>query len=161
MSVTTRAAELAASFERLNNDVIGLVNGCDDEQWQRTTTAEGWTVAATAHHLAIVQRAFVGIVEVLAAGKTYTPAIDMDAIHKSNAEHAVEFAAADKSETLEILQSSGDDMAALIRGFDDAGLDRIAGSFGGNDMTVAQFIEYVVIGHNREHGDSVREAIAG
>ncbi|MEZ4571769.1 MAG: hypothetical protein R2849_15830 [Thermomicrobiales bacterium] len=41
-------------------------------QWQQTTLAENWTVAATAHHLAAVQQAFVGIVEQFAAANTYS-----------------------------------------------------------------------------------------
>ena len=160
MTVTTRAAELAANFERLNNDAIGLVTGCTDEQWRRTTHAEGWTVAATAHHLAIVQRAFIGMVARLAAGETYTPTMSMDEIHRGNAEHAAEFAEADRPETLEILHSSGAQMASRIRSIDDAGLDRIAGTFGGNELTVAQVIEYVVIGHAREHVTSIKETLA-
>lgn len=159
MTARTSTADLAGTFEALQAEALAIIVDCSDDQWQQTTSAEGWTVAATAHHMAIVQRGFVGIVEQLAAGETYTPAIDMEQIHKSNAEHAREYAEADREETLEILESSGAEMAKLIRSFDGDDLDRTAGTFGGNDLTVAQFIEYVVIGHCREHLTSVRETI--
>lgn len=160
MTATTRAAELAAEFGDLQNLAVATVSGADHDQWQQTTEAEGWTVAATAHHLAIVQRGFVGMIEKLAGGETYSPTIDMEAIHKSNAEHAREYAAADRAETLDILESSGADMARLIRSIDDGQLERIAGTFGGNELTVAQVIEYVVIGHLREHSTSIQKTIA-
>jgi DinB superfamily len=161
MTVTTRSAALAATFERGNAEALELLSGCTVEQWQRTTLAEGWTVAAAAHHLATVQQAFVGIVEKFAAGETYSPTINMEEIHRNNAKHASAFADADKIETLDILRSSGVEMAGLIGSFDDPGLDRVAGDFGGNEMTVARFIEYVVIGHSREHATSIQNTIAG
>lgn len=159
MTATTGAAELPGTFESLQAEAVSLISGCSDDQWQRTTAAEGWTVAATGHHLAIVQRGFVGMVEKLAGNEAYTPTIDMEAIHKSNAEHAREYTAADRAETLDILESSGADMARLIRSIDDEQLEGIAGTFGGNELTVAQVIEYVVIGHAREHLTSIQETI--
>ncbi len=161
MTVSTRSSELTTTFERGNAEALALLSGCTEEQWRRTTPAEGWTVAATAHHLATVQRAFVGIVEKFAAGETYSPTINMEEIHRSNAAHASEFAEADRIETLDILRSSGVDMALLIASFDDPGLDSVAGDFGGNEMTVARFIEYVVIGHVQEHATSIRNTLAG
>ncbi len=160
MTVSTRSSELTTTFERGNAEALGLLSGCTEEQWRRTTPAEGWTVAATAHHLATVQRAFVGIVE-KRGGETDSPTISMEEIHRSNAAHASEFAEANRIETLDILRSSGVDMALLIASFDYPGLDSVAGNFGGNEMTVARFIEYVVIGHVQEHATSIRNTLAG
>ena len=161
MTVSTRSSDLATTFERGNAEAFALLNGCTEEQWQRTTIAEGWTVAATGHHLATVQQAFVGIVQKFAAGETYSPTISVEGIHRSNAKHVSEFADADKTGTLDILRSSGLDIARLIASFDDSGLDCVAGNFGGNEMTVARFIEYVVIGHVREHATSIQNTLAG
>ena len=161
MNRTTQRAALAARFDDLQSEAVATLMQCDDACWLRTTAAEGWTVAATAHHLANVQRAFVAIVEKLAAGMTYTPASSMEQIHRSNAEHAREFADADRQETLALLESSGAAMSALLHGFDDDGLARPAGTFGGNQLSVAQFVEYVVIGHAREHLDSIQQTIDG
>lgn len=159
--MNTDAKDFTGTFESLQAQTVSTISGCTDEQWQRTTIAEGWTVAATAHHLAIVQQAFVGIVEQLAAGETYTPNVDMEQIHESNAKHARDYAQADRDETLEVFETSGADMVKLIRAFDDEALGRVAGSFGGNDLTVAQFIEYVVIGHAREHATSIQDTVDG
>ncbi len=159
MTVTATPAELAEEFERGNSALVDGIEGCSPDQWQRTTEAEGWTVAATAHHLAVVQQAFAGIVELFADGKTYTTDIEMEQVHKSNAEHAVEFADADRQETLGILRASGANLGALIGGFDAADLTRPAGAFGGNEMTVGEFIQLVVIGHAREHADSIHATL--
>src|SRR5690349_21778727 len=48
----TRAQELAERFDTDNGVVIGFVQAASDDQWNRVTTAEGWTVAATAMHIA-------------------------------------------------------------------------------------------------------------
>ena len=161
MTTTTQAARIAVQFEEQQNQAVVAVSGATEAQWQRVTEAEGWTVAATAHHLAIVQRVFIGMVEKLAAGETYTPTIDLETIHKQNAEHAREYAGADRAESLEILESSGNDMAKLLHGFNDVDLERAAGTFGGNELSVAQVLEYVVIGHAREHLTSIQNTIAG
>lgn len=161
MTATTQATQIATKFEEQQNQAVAAVSGVTDEQWQRVTEAEGWTVAATAHHLAIVQQGFLGMVEKLVAGDTYTPTLDMEAIHTQNAEHAREYAGADRAETLEILESSGAAMTGLLQRFDDDQLERTAGTFGGNDLTVAQVIEYIVIGHVREHLTSIQNTIAG
>lgn len=161
MITTTQAQQIAAQFDELQAQAVKTISGATDEQWQQVTAAEGWTVAATAHHLAIVQRAFIGMVEKLAAGQTYSPKLDIETIHAENAEHAREYAEADRAETLDILKSSGADMAKLLHGFNDGDLERDAGTFGGNKLSVAQVLEYVVIGHAREHLTSIQNTIGG
>src|SRR5215207_3316940 len=52
-TVSERAQSLAGKFEQANAEAIALVERLSDAEWQ-TTTGEGWTVAATAHHAAIV-----------------------------------------------------------------------------------------------------------
>lgn len=101
------------------------------------------------------------MVEKLASGETYSPTTGVGSIHEENARHAREYAAADKDETLEILEASGAAMTGLLQRFDDEQLDRHAGTFGGNELTVAQVIEYVVVGHAREHLTSIQNTIAG
>ena len=161
MTESTKQATLATTFAEINDGAVERLHGCSDEEWQLMTAAEGWTVAATAYHLASNQQGFVGMVQLFAAGETFSPEIDMNQIHKSNAVEADENARADRSEVVEMLQSSGSAMIDLIHSFDDDGLDQFAGDFGGNEMTVGRFIEYVVIGHAREHGESLAATLAG
>jgi uncharacterized damage-inducible protein DinB len=160
MSTTTSAAELAAQFATVNDEIIAATRQCDAAGWQRITAAEGWTVAATVHHVAIVQRAFAGMVARLAAGETYTPNISWDTINAENARHAEEYAGADEEESLDILQASRDDILSSLGGLSDAELERSAGNFGGNELSVGQVVEYVVTGHPREHVASIIATLA-
>lgn len=122
--------------------------------------SEGWTVAATAHHIAVVQRAFVRLVTTLATGQTYSPSSSMDEIDRGNARHAEEYAAVGKPETLALLRTSGDAIARLLHGLGDEQFDRSAGTFGGRELRVAQVVEYVVIGHARYHLASIQATLA-
>ena len=52
-------------------------------------------------------------------------------------------------------------IAQQLRGLADEGYDRIAGTFGDNELTVGQVAEFVVIGHTAEHLGSIRATLAG
>jgi uncharacterized damage-inducible protein DinB len=160
MTTSTQATLLAAQFVALNDAALAAIAGCTAEGWQRITASEGWTVAAAAHHFASVQQGFVGLVTTLASGETFSPSPGMDDIDRSNAQHAEEYAAADRAEILALLRTSGEAIAGLLGGLDDAGLDRIAGTFGGHELRVAQVLEYVIIGHARYHLGSIQETLA-
>lgn len=158
--MSQRAEQFAAAFEAVNGEVIAAVSGCTDEQWQRTSAAEGWPVGVLAHHIADVQGAFNHIVGSLAAGETYTPNTSMEEIHASNAKHARDYAGVGKAEVLDTLQTNGATGVELIRGLSDAQLDQAAGVYGGNALSVAQVVEWIVIGHAREHLESLRATLA-
>jgi len=159
MSTTTRAAERIAQLEAVNDEVAATVESCTAEEWSRVTAEEGWTVAATAHHIAEIQRRFARLAGILAAGQTFTPSMTMEQIHESNAQHAREYADADQGETLEILRESCAEIRALIEGMSDADLDRPAGIFGGNELTVDQVLENIVVGHAHAHLASIRDTL--
>lgn len=160
MTATTRTHEIGQQFEDLNDEVAAIIEGCSDQEWQAVSVGEGWTIAAVAHHIAIVQQAFVGMVEHFSRGRTYSPDFTMDDIHRKNAEHAQEYAQADRQECLDILASSRATMRNLIEGFDDSDLDRVAGTFGGNALSIGQVLEHVVVGHVREHLGSMNATLA-
>jgi uncharacterized damage-inducible protein DinB len=159
--VSSATAGFAAQFAAVNDELIALVEGCDDEQWQASSVGEGWTLAAVAHHAAEVNGAFAGILARLAAGETYTPNISTEWINENNARHAREYATAGKQEVLDLLRQNGDAIASQLETLDEAQLERVAGNFGGHELTVAQVIEYVFIGHTAEHKESVRATLAG
>jgi hypothetical protein len=159
MSITTRTEAFTARFEAINEEVIAIVRGCTEEQWRRATASEGWLVAVVAHHIAAVNGDFTRIVNRLAAGETFSPGTSMDAVHRSNAQHARDYANVGKQETLNLLRANGDAVTQGLRKLDDAGLDRIAGVFGGHELTVAQVMERVVIGHTTVHLASIHETL--
>lgn len=159
MTAATRTQEITQGFDTLNDEVAAIIEGCSNQEWQAISVGEAWTIAAVAHHIAIVQQGFVGMVERFAAGETFTPKISWDKINEENARHAQEYAQADRQECLDILASSRSTMRRLIEGFDDGDLDRVAGNFGGNELTIGQVLEYVVVGHVREHLGSINATL--
>ncbi len=159
MSTSQRSEELARQFEAVNSEISELIASCSDVQWHQVCASEGWQLNVVAHHIAEVQQAFAGMVEKLANGETYTPTISMARIDESNAQHAREHADASKAETLELLQASQSAISRQLRDLNDDDLDRVAGTFGGNELTVSQVVEFVVIGHPAEHLASMRATV--
>lgn len=159
--MSTRVEELAAQFEAANSAVIALVESCPEEQWRQPCANEERTVAAVAHHVAEVNGAFAGIVAKLAAGQTYTPASSMQDVHQGNAQEAREHAAVTKAAVLEALRANGAAVARQLRSLGDAQLADTAGTFGERQLSVAQVVEWVVIGHTAEHLASLRATVGG
>ena len=160
-ATTTRGEEYAARFEAVNDEVIALVTSCTEEQWRLKCVDEERSAAVVAHHIAEVNGAFAGMVARLAAGETYTPKVSWEVIHETNAKHAREHADVGQTEVLELLRTNGAAIAQQLRGLADEGYDRIAGTFGDNELTVGQVTEFVVIGHTAEHLGSIRATVAG
>lgn len=160
MRVTTRAAALAAQFAAVSDEVIATVTGCTDAQWQQLFSEAGWSVGVVAHHIAAVHGDFVGLIGALAGGRTFSPTTSMDDVDRSNAQHARDFATVGKPETLALLQANGVALLEQLRGLSDEQLGRIAGVFGGHELSVMQAVELIVIGHAQVHLDSIRATIA-
>ena len=158
---TTRGEAYAARFAAANDEIIALVEGCTAAQWRQTCFDEERSVAVVAHHVGAVNGAFAGMVARLAAGETYSPKADWGKIHEANAQHAREYAAVEKAEALGLLRSNGEAIVAQLRAIPDATYDQHAGNFGGNDMSVAQVTEFVVIGHTASHLVSIKGTVAG
>jgi len=153
--MSTRADALATRFEQANNEIITLVEQLDEEQWKKITAPEGWGVNVAAHHIAASIPAVLGLVQMTANGQA--PPVTMEQINQGNAQHATEFADAKKEETLALLRSGGDQGGAALRGLSDEQLDRTA-SVIGQQMTVQQVIEIVLIAHPQQHGASIKAA---
>ena len=104
--------------------------------------------------------AFATLIATLAAGDTYSPAVSMEEVHRRNAEHTRAHAAVGKQETLDLLHANGAAILRAIDGIDDGLFDRTAGIFGGHEMTVAQVMDWVVIGHTADHLATIRATLA-
>ena len=160
-ATTTRGTQYAAQFAAVNDEVIALVTGCTDEQWRLRCADEERSVAVVAHHIADVNAAFTRMVARLASGATYSPNTSMEEIDRNNAQHARDHAEVGKPEVLAGLRTSGSTIAQQLHELSDEQLDHIAGVFGGQELTMAKVIEYVVIGHTAAHLDSIRATVAG
>jgi uncharacterized damage-inducible protein DinB len=156
-----RSNELADRFEKANNAVIAAVERCSDEQWKKTCSEEGWSVAVTAHHVGVSHEGIAGLVNLVATGKP-TPPITMEMIDAGNAEHARASANCTKEETLALLREKGKAAAEMLRGFSDGQLDRTAPLTvaGGAEMSAEQIINRILIGHPENHLESIKQATA-
>ncbi len=157
-AVSQRAEMLARQFEGANQEVIATVEGLSDRQWRALCEGEGWTVAVTAHHIAVNYGITAGLARAMTEGQA--PAVTWEMLHDANARHAEEHANATKEETLEMLRRDGERAAATIRGFSDAELDRTAviPFLGDEPVTVATFIEAIVTGHIGMHLPGIKVA---
>lgn len=154
-----RAETLANKLEQVNNEAIGVIGGCSDEQWGKTCADEGWSVGVTAHHIASGYAPMAGLIQALAAGVDL-PGLSMEQIDQSNAENATKFADASIADTVALLKSGGSAAVAAIRGLSDGQLDRSTVVLqGAPAMTTEQVVENVVIGSTTGHLASIKKTI--
>lgn len=154
-----RAEELARRFEQANQSMIDMVTACDD--LGIACPAEGWTAAALGSHVGGGHHGIVEhLIKPIVAGESLPP-LDQDSFDVPNARAAAENAAMPKAEVLEMLRAHGSVAAAYVRGLSDEDLDRTTTmpAFGPDPVTAEQVIEWVLIGHPLEHGDSLRQGI--
>lgn len=156
----TNGQALADQFERELGELVNVVESCPDAQWQATCGAEGWTVAATAHHVAAqwpLEKRYIAA----AAEGAPMPAETWDDINGLNGRRAAEFSACNKADVLKALRQGGPEMAAYVRGLSDDQLARTVPLplADGAEVTAQQLIEGgVLIGHVTEHIKSIRDA---
>lgn len=158
-----RAEDLAQRFETAAAAFGQLVESLSEQQWRMTgrnhptirvgDEDEGRPVGVIAYHTANSMRNQLGWVAQMARGEQPAPP-DRGA----NARQAVEKADVEKPEVLALLREQAPRVAAMIRGFGAAELDRRAQTIAGQ-MSVAETVERVVIGHVRWHQGSIEATI--
>ncbi len=154
--MATRAEELAKKFDASCSEMNKTVEGLNDADWKKVTSAEKWPVGVVAHHVAEAHAGIGGLVEMVAKAQPL-PALTMDMIDAGNAKHAKEQANVTKAETLALLKANGGKASGIVRGLSDVELDRSASVLVGMPaMTAAQAIEGILINHVREHLGSIR-----
>jgi hypothetical protein len=159
----TRSAELAERFIEATEQVVTLVEEISDERWGWVTSAEGWTVAAVAHHIA---RAFLpeaALIQQVARGEEIMAAYkDWTIIHSSNAERKEQFAACTKDEVVELLRANREEALAIVRELSDSQLDNAAviPIIRPEPLTAGQLVEGLLIGHINGHVASIQATVA-
>src|SRR5215467_9492288 len=87
ISMGAKGEAYAKQFEAKAEEAAATVEKLSDADWRKTTAAEKWTVAATAHHIARSFEPITGMIQGLAAGRTL-PHFTPQMLDEMNAEHA-------------------------------------------------------------------------
>jgi len=156
-----RAAVLADRFEQANDELIAFVEGCSDTDWSARSEALGWSVAITAHHVAVRYPILTYLADVIAAGQP-RPEMTVETIDRMNREHAEQYARCTRGETLGLLRRNAAASASTLRRLTDEQLDHTAilAWHGGRRTSARDVIEALVIGHIFEHLAHMRGAVA-
>ncbi len=154
-----RSENLAKQFEAKAAEATGVMEKLSDADWKKVTSAEKWPVGVTAHHIAVSHELLGGLVKSVASGQAGPP-IKMDDIHALNAKHAQDAASCTKSETLALHRKGVAAAAAIVRGLNDADLDKNATVLVGMPpMTAEQLTSGLLVGHIQEHLGSIRATV--
>jgi hypothetical protein len=152
---------LAKQFEAKVAEATGLLEKLSDADWKKTTAAEKWTVAATAHHVASSYEPITGIITMIAAGQALPP-FTRQMLDEMNAQHAREFAGCTKSETMALHTKGAAGAAAAVRGLSDAELAKTGTVFTWmSPMSAEDMVKGALLGHIDEHFGSIRKTIGG
>jgi hypothetical protein len=156
-----RAEALADQFEQANQAVVDCVLSNDNGDFSVACPAEGWTAAALGAHIGMGHAGILdGLIKRAVSGEEI-PAFKMSDFDEGNAKFAIENAAIPTEQIVALLRENGASAAAYVRSLSDEDLDRTTSMppMDGQQVTTHQLIEWVLIGHTREHGQSLREGL--
>ena len=156
--MASRSEALADRFDAAIDEFAGAIASCSDTQWASTGGPEGWTVAATAQHVAgqfPLEREFIEEAANGGGGLAYT----WDDINGKNDARAAANMNCSRNDVLALLRDGAASMSAYIRGLSDEQLDRTAPLrlADGAQLSTQQLIEGgVLIEHVTGHLASIR-----
>ena len=151
----------AKQFEAKVEEATALLEKLSDGDWKKTTAAEKWTVAATAHHVASSHEPLTHIIKSIAAGQVL-PHFTRQMLDEMNAQHATEFAGCTKPETIALHKKGAAAAAVAVRGLSDAELAKTGTVFTGMPpMSAEEMVQGALLGHIDEHFGSIRKTIGG
>ena len=154
------ARELAERFERSNDEIIAVAEGCSDEQWGTLVPDEGRTVGVLCHHVAERYGFQTQLVQALSTGAA-GPAVDAEAIRAANAQHMEDYANCTKDEALALLRQNGAAARAVVEALTDEQLEREGRLvlYGDRPVTARVVIEGRLLGHPRSHLQGIRAVL--
>jgi len=156
--MSTESAVLAERFETGIGGAIALLEQLSQADWHKVTAAEGWTVAATAHHYAGALGPISQLIEGLVAGRPGT--LNTRLLDEMNAQHAKDYADCSKAETIALLREGSAVASGTIRSLSDTQL-AASGTVLTDlpQMTAEQLINTGLLGHLEEHFGSIRRTV--
>ena len=157
--VGAKGEAFAKQFEAKVEEATTLLEKLTDADWKKTTAAEKWTVAVTAHHIASSYEPATHIIKTIAAGHAL-PHFTREILDAMNAQHAKEFAGCTKPETIALHKKGAAAAAAFVRGLSDAELAKTGTVFTGMPpMSAEEMVKRALLGHIDEHFGSIRKTI--
>lgn len=155
-----RAEALANQYQEAISDLAKTIEGLSDNQWGTICGGEGWTVAATAHHVGAQLPLEMEYLTAAADGKPM-PSYTWDDINGKNERRAKENSACTKADALKQLRDATNPVITWVRGLSDEQLDRQSALplAGGAMVSTQQLIQGgVLIEHATSHTASIRAA---
>jgi hypothetical protein len=151
----------AKQFEGKVEEATTLLETLTDADWKKTTAAERWTVAVTAHHIASSYEPATRIVKTIAAGQAL-PHFTREMLDEMNAQQAREFADCTKAETIALHKTGAAGAAAAVRGLSDGELAKTGTVFAGMPpVSAEELVKRILLGHVDAHFGSIRRTIGG
>ena len=154
-----RTAALASQFEEAVAEFADEIEKLPETKWN-AISEEGWTVAATAQHVAGQFPLEMEYITAAAEGRPL-PSYSWDDINGKNDTRAAANTNASKADVLKTLRDGSASTAAYIRSLDDEQLDRTGklALAGGAEVTALQLIQGgVLIEHVTAHLKSIQAA---
>jgi hypothetical protein len=160
--VGQRAEALATQLDRINAGVIAFTESLSDAEWDMYVPNEERTVGVLIRHVAFGYTAEIELLKAVIS-EVRLPRIyeSRTLLARLNARHARTFQATTKAEALDELRRQGNDAAAFIRALDDTDLEksRAFSLWNGEEFTVGDLIERIVLVHPERHIASIRAAL--
>ena len=151
----------AKQFEAKVEKATTLLEKLTDADWKKTTAAEKWTVAVTAHHIASSYEPATHIIKTIASGQAL-PHFTREVLDEINARHAKEFAGCTKAETIALHKKGAAAAAAAVCGLSDGELAKTGTVFTGMPpVSAEELIKRILLGHVDAHFGSIRKTIGG
>lgn len=158
---SNRASELANRLLMGATALEDFAMELSDSEWKMPVESDGRTIGVVIHHVASTYPLEIELAKLLASGNPITDAT-MDVVDQMNAEHAQEYAAVEKQETLEFLRSNSRVAAEAVKMFSNEELDNAAKvSLNANAPLTAQFfIEDHALRHSFHHLDRIKATLS-
>ena len=153
----TRVEELASQFDSVTAEALQALEASDEAIWQTKSSAEGWTVAALAHHFVSGLQPISGLLQGITAGADLPP-ITEEMLEQQNLANAKTHAAAAKQDVVALLKQNAADALSALRQLTDEDLQRSAQLFG-NTVTADDVAQGILIGHVQNHLESFKATI--
>src|SRR4051794_2936442 len=135
-----RIEDARAELDGVHAEVVEFVRGCDEREWRKLTTVEGWPVGVVAHHIAVGHVKVIGWLDHLRRGEAVP---GNAASHtEGNAQHAAELDSTTKDQTLDDLEANEARLSEYLAGITPEEMSREAvhGPAGGIVMSVERMV---------------------